>query len=268
MKEWGDSWESQRIPFNPNTAAAATPAPARPTTSETGSELQHYGKPLTKQYGKPEETKKTNLTFQEQVKKEKVASDSESDVDPEIPSDLEQLKAAIMAQCRANILKAKLVPTINDHVDYITRKIGLVQGNDSHFIAVTDNGADTTAMGDGWLILGDTERAPGANLVSFDKDAKKKGLPIVSGVIKVRLEDDSFIILRVHQGVYNSGSRTTLISEFQVRNHGLILDSVSSQHRAHADGDKGTQTFWLSADQKLPLKLKGGLMTFVFSTPS
>jgi hypothetical protein len=53
-----------------------------------------------------------------------------------------------------------------------------------------------------------------------------------------------------------------------VCDHGLILDSVSSKHRAHVDGGKGTQAFWLSEDQKLPLKLKGGLMTFAFSKPS
>jgi hypothetical protein len=74
--------------------------------------------------------------------------------------------------------------------------------NDSElFHAVTDNGANTTVMGDGWLILGDTATAPGANLVGFDKDAKKKGLPILSGAIKVKLENGESVILRVHQGV-------------------------------------------------------------------
>jgi hypothetical protein len=76
-------------------------------------------------------------------------------------------------------------------------------------------------------------------LVGFDKGAKKKGLPTILGAIKVQLENDVLVILRVHQGIYNSGNRTTLISEFQVCNHGLILDSVSSKHQAHIDGDKG-----------------------------
>ena len=198
----------------------------------------------------------------------KAASGLESDGNPDVTSNFEQLKTAFMAQRCIRITHTKLVPMVNANIDYLTRMIGLMQGNDNQFLAVTDNGADTTVMGDGWLILGDTTLAPRANLVGFDKDAKKKGLPIVSGAIKVRLENDTPVILQVHQGVYNSGSRTMLISEFQVRNHGLILDLVSSNHRAHVDSEKGIQAFCLSANQKLPLHLKGGLMMFAFSTPS
>jgi hypothetical protein len=68
--------------------------------------------------------------------------------------------------------------------------------------------------------------------------------------------------------VYNAGSRTTLISDFQVYDHRLVLDSISTKHRAHVDGNKGNQTFWISEDQILPLHLKGALMTFTFSKPS
>jgi hypothetical protein len=271
----GDSWESQRQPFKPK-AAAPVLAPATSAGTDIhapGQAPHHYGKTLTKQYGSPEATTtKANQAITDKADTEKAPSESESEGDPEVPSDFEELKNAFMAQRRVFILQTELtsvpVPTINANVDYIERMIGLVQGKDNQFLAVTDNGADTTVMGDGWLILGDIERAPRANLVGFDKDAKKKGLPIISGAIKVRLDDNKSVILRVHQGVYNAGSRTTLISEFQVRNHGLILDSVSAKHRAHVDGDKGTQAFWLSDDQKLPLKVKGGLMTFAFCTPT
>jgi hypothetical protein len=110
-------------------------------------------------------------------------------------------------------------------------------------------------MGDGWLILDKTEKATRAtNLVGFDKAAKKKGLPIVAGAIKVKLDDGSEVILKVHQGVYNEGSRTTLISEFQVRDHGLILDLISAKHMTGINGSRGTQSFWVTPDQRLPLK--------------
>jgi hypothetical protein len=136
------------------------------------------------------------------------------------------------------------------------------------FHAVTDNGADTTVMGDGWLIIGDLKQAPWANLVGFDKDAKKIGLPIIAGAIKVHTEDGISMILKVHQDVYNAGSRTTLISEFQVRDHGLIIDSISAKHKSDLGGCKGTQSFWVTPDLRLPLQLKGGLMTFTYSKPS
>ena len=125
-----------------------------------------------------------------------------------------------MASRRANVTQTvasdeiHLYPTIQANLSYLDRMACLSKGDDSCFYAVTDNGADTTVMGDGWLILGDIETAPRANLVGFDKDAKKKGLPIISGAIKVITSAGEAIILRVHQGVYNAGSRTTLISEF------------------------------------------------------
>jgi hypothetical protein len=50
-------------------------------------------------------------------------------------------------------------------------------------------------MGDGWLILGDPATSPHANLVGFDKDAKKKGLPILSAAIKVKVANDESVVL-------------------------------------------------------------------------
>ena len=61
-----------------------------------------------------------------------------------------------------------------------------------------------------------------ANLDGFDsKYAWKRGLPIVTADTVVRLQDESEVIIRAHETVYNEGSPTTLISEFQVRTHGL-----------------------------------------------
>jgi hypothetical protein len=76
----------------------------------------------------------------------------------------------------------------------------LSQGDNDLFCAVTDNGADTTVMGDGWLILGSPATSPRANLVGFDKDTKKKGPPIISGAIKVKTSNGEFVVLCVHQG--------------------------------------------------------------------
>jgi hypothetical protein len=92
-----------------------------------------------------------------------------------------------MAQRRVKVSTTEVtaIPIIQANLDYIDCMIGLMQGDGNQFLAVTDNGADTTVMGDGWLILGGPAQAPLANLVGFDKDAKKKGLPIISGAIKL-----------------------------------------------------------------------------------
>ncbi len=266
----GDNWETQR---------ETTPKPKALSPSEqldSSAPPSSFGKPLSKQYMPPATTAKANMA--KLVDDEAAArgleanSDNESDGDPETSSDFEQLKQAFLTQRRACISKTEPAndqyPTIQANLQLIDRMAGLARGNNDLYYAVTDNGADTTVMGDGWLILGDLATAPRANLVGFDKDAKKKGLPIVSGAIKVITSDGDTMILRVHQGVYNAGSRTTLISEFQVRDHGLVLDSICTRHRANVEGEKGTQSFWLSDNQCLLLKLKSGLMTFTFRKPS
>jgi hypothetical protein len=59
-----------------------------------------------------------------------------------------------------------------------------------------------------------------------------------------------------------------LISEFQVRTHGLVLDSVHKDHNAGIDGRKGSQAFHLTDDKVIPLVMKGGLMTFENREPT
>jgi hypothetical protein len=237
-----------------------------------------YGKPMAKQYGTTED-KKANMAAHDEEQETSQSDEEEGssgDEDPETESDFKLLKKAFLAQRQVNMTRTETeetfeaqLPVINANLNYIDRMANLFTKKDEHlYHAVTDNGADTTVMGDGWLILGDLEHAPRANLVGLDKDAKKKGLPIIAGAIKVETEDGDPVILKVHQGVYNAGSKITLISEFQVRDHGLIIDSISTKHMINLDGNTGTQSFWVSPEQRLPLRLKGGLMTFTYTKPS
>jgi hypothetical protein len=134
-------------------------------------------------------------------------------------------------------------------------------------VSTSDNGAVTCIVGNGWKIVIKTARK--ANLVGFDSNyAKKKGLPIVTADTVVRLQDQSEIIIRAHETVYNKGSPTTLISEFQVCTHGLVPDSVHKNHTASPDGRKGSQAFYLTEDNFIPLEIKGGLMTFENREPT
>ena len=56
-------------------------------------------------------------------------------------------------------------------------------------------------------------------------------------------------------------SSVTLISEYQAREHGIIIDSVSKRHRT-VHGTFGTQRMILSPDVYLPFVDRGGLMGF------
>jgi hypothetical protein len=109
--------------------------------------------------------------------------------------------------------------------------------------------------------------------VGFDKlIAKKTGLPIVTGITKYTLpEQKGAILLRVHDGVYNKGSRTTLLSELQLQTRGCIVDSTYHQHRG-INGQPGTQQLTTPDDEGeethiIPLRLTNALMTFAITLP-
>jgi hypothetical protein len=155
---------------------------------------------------------------------------------------------------------------IRVHTDFYDVIARLVKGTNLN-VSTSDNGADTCVVGNGWKIVIKTARR--ANLVGFDSNyARKKGLPIVTADTVVRLQDQSEVIIMAHETVYNEGSPTTLISEFQVRTHGLVLDSVHKNHTASQDGRKGSQAFYLTEDNFIPLEMKGGLMTFENREPT
>jgi len=114
----------------------------------------------------------------------------------------------------------------------------------SHPVAYVDSGADTCIAGNGWIPLSYTNRK--ANLVGYDaRSTKKSGLDICTVATKIVTPNSSpNFILVAHETVYNPGSHVSLISEFQVREHGCVVDSVSRSHRISIHGDKGTQMFY------------------------
>ena len=119
---------------------------------------------------------------------------------------------------------------VRAHTDFRDVIARLVKGSNLN-ISASDNGADTCVVGTGWKVL--IKTAQWANLVGFDSNhARKKGLPIVTADTGVRLQDGTEAVIRAHEAVCNEGSPTALISEFQVRTHGLVLDSVHKEHAA------------------------------------
>ena len=139
-------------------------------------------------------------------------------------------------------------------------------------VAVTDGGCDTGLLGAGWYITEYTGRY--AHMVGFDEFiAKKSGLPIVIGITKYSLPDGKgHILLQHNEGVYNKGSRTTLLSEFQLRTRRCIVDSSYKGH-CGANYKPGTQRLETPDDEgemgyPIPLTLWDALMTFWISLPT
>ena len=62
--------------------------------------------------------------------------------------------------------------------------------------------------------------------------------------------------------MYNQHSPITLLAEYQMREFGLIVDSVASKHFS-APNVPGTQTLYVSDVVKCPMVDRGGLMALV-----
>jgi hypothetical protein len=128
-------------------------------------------------------------------------------------------------------------------------------------------------LGDGWSVIA-TRSFGKHNLVGFDsKAAKKKGLDMVDADTLTTSADGQPLILRVHYGVHNPGSNTTLISDVQLRHAGAIVDACPHDKVAHPDGSLGTQSLYFPKDEdpaeywQVPLCQMAGLMTFSHRAP-
>ncbi len=153
---------------------------------------------------------------------------------------------------------------VSTHVD--PRRCNLTHLDTNSYLSISDDGADTCVIGDGWNIESYTTRT--ANLIGFDAtSSRKSGLPIVSAVTAVD-SNGSTHLLRVHEAVYNQGSATTLLSEYQIREYGCIVDATSTRHRRTFAGDYGTQAFHPNPQVTIPFLINGGLMTFRHRQPT
>jgi hypothetical protein len=99
-----------------------------------------------------------------------------------------------------------------------------------YHISILDVSKDTCVLGQGWEVLSvhNTRRA---NEIGFDHEAAvKRNFPIVSAITAVDLADGISVILVVHEGIYNDTANHSLLSEFQLRDFGVKIDSIYHKH--------------------------------------
>jgi hypothetical protein len=99
-----------------------------------------------------------------------------------------------------------------------------------YHISILDGGANTCALSKGWEILL-THNLRRANAFRFDHEtAIKRNLPIDSAIAALDLPNGQSILLVIHEGIHNETSNHTLLSEFQLREFGVIIDSTCHRH--------------------------------------
>jgi hypothetical protein len=101
---------------------------------------------------------------------------------------------------------------------------------EKYHISILDGGADTCVLGKGWEILS-IHSSRRTNVVGFDhKTAIKRNLPIVRAVTALDLPNRQSVLLLVHEGIYNETSNHSLLLEFQLREIGIVIDSICHRY--------------------------------------
>ena len=222
------------------------------------------GQGLPRQYAPS--SRNANLTVTQGMDED--ASDTSSDVDVDD-----------MVTEFANVFNSFVgnMRTIRCSVDFGTRDSQIYSMSKSSFhLAACDSGADTILFGPGWSFVEDTMRR--ANVIGFEQgNLERRGLTIGTRCTVVTLSNGQQVILVAHEGVDNSkNSEITLLSEYQMRDFGLIVDSVSRNHWT-SSGTKGTQSITLKdpevnsalkSEFKIPLTVRKCLMTFQIRPPT
>ena len=116
----------------------------------------------------------------------------------------------------------------------------------SKVYAISDSGADACILGKSAKVISYTGRY--ASLVGYDPyTTRTEKVPIVSAYIKARSSSigNHPVLLKVHEAPYNPQSPITLLSEYQIRENGLVIDSVAKKHKS-SYGKQGTQSFQLN----------------------
>ena len=109
----------------------------------------------------------------------------------------------------------------------------------SQYFAISDGGADSCMVGENTVVISHTGRY--ATLVGYDPaHTKSKRIPIVTAYVKVLAQNGIPVLLKINEAVYNAGSPVTLLSKYQIREHGFVIDSVATKH-SKAPGQQGTQ---------------------------
>jgi hypothetical protein len=124
--------------------------------------------------------------------------------------------------------------------------------------AISDSGADSCCLGKHCHPVSHT--GCHAILVGCNPDQTRSGkVPIVTACIKVMSQMNIPIVLQVHEAPHMQDSNVTLLSEHQVRENGLIINSVSKRHKTGPDAF-GTQRMTVSEHIHVPFVDRGGLL--------
>src|SRR5210317_2125751 len=133
-------------------------------------------------------------------------------------------------------------------------------------LVIVDGGSDTHLVGSAWLCILKFNQL--ANVVGYDEaSTKKKGLPMGVYVSMYTSDDGKPIFLRAKHGIQNESSKHTLLSSYQTREVGFVVDEFSTRHMKPPT-ERGTHSIQIPNNITIGLQMRAALSTFVLSRPS
>ena len=120
-----------------------------------------------------------------------------------------------------------------------------------------DGGCDTSLVGNGFYVESTTNRT--VDVQGFADDIKVESLPIVLAVTAVDMGKE-VVLLELHECIAVAGNQVSLLSTFQAREAGVIVNDITKQHN-------GKQNIECD-DLRIPLVIEDGLMVIKIREPT
>lgn len=137
------------------------------------------------------------------------SNDSSSEIDEQdLVSSFNTYAEIFSTQRQGNSVATWTVSKAN--LEWITRLCAGITGG---LYSISDGGADTCILGEGWTALCTYEKK--VSILGYDEHTTKKhGCPVVNAATVYTDADGNSFLAIVNHGILNSNSNTTLLSEF------------------------------------------------------
>jgi len=141
-----------------------------------------------------------------------------------------------------------------------TYRFALKCVHEGKYFGISDGGADSCILGSIAHVINRTKRY--ARLVGYDPSTtQSERVPIVSAYIKTKDKFGKIVLLLIHEAPYLAHSPTTLLSEYQIREYGKVIDSCAETHVVSSNPRlMGKQRFEVNEEVHIPMVDRGAIM--------
>ena len=186
--------------------------------------------------------------------------------------DKESLIQSVNSASMPDEQRKKIVAYMEKHikavrtVEYnaaLVKRANLLETSDESIPTIIDGGADTGMNGSAYVFLEHTSRR--ANVIGYDADMVKKGLPIGTSVTATKDSNGKTVILLQNEQIDHSGQPNSMLAPNQVRHYGIDLDDCPTCFEI--DGRPGRMSM-KTEEFEIPFEFEKGLIFLKTWKPS